>query len=79
MCFEKIIKVSINEFGINPLHYVTLPGYTWQCGLKKIGINLQLLQSKGLILTLENNIHGGFSSVMGHGYVRSDEKKGCFI
>ena len=31
--FEKFIKVSVNEFGINPLHCVSLPGYTWQCGL----------------------------------------------
>ena len=32
--FEKFIKVSINEFSINPLYCVSLPGYTWQCGLK---------------------------------------------
>ena len=32
--FEKFIKVSVGEFGINPLYCVSLPGYTWQCGLK---------------------------------------------
>ena len=32
--FEKYIKISVNEFGINPLYCVSLPGYTWQCGLK---------------------------------------------
>ena len=26
--FEKIIKVLVNEFGINPLYCVSLPGYT---------------------------------------------------
>ena len=26
---EKFIKVSVNEFGINPLYCVSLPGYTW--------------------------------------------------
>ena len=59
--FEKYIKVSINEFDINPLYCVSLPGYTWQCGLKYTGINLQTLQDKDLILTLENNIRGGIS------------------
>ena len=54
--FEKFIKVSFNEFGINPLYCVSLPGYTWECGLKYTGINLQILQDKDLILTLENNI-----------------------
>ena len=38
--FEKFIRVSVNEFGINPLYCVSLPGYTWECGLKYTGINL---------------------------------------
>ena len=73
--FEKLIKVSINEFDINPLYCVSLPGYTWECGLKYTGIILQTLQDKDLILTLENNIRGGISSVMGDRYVKSNENK----
>ena len=73
--FEKFIKVIVNEFGINPLYCVSLPGYTWQCGLKDAGINLQTLQDKDIILTLENIIRGGISSVMGDRYLESDEIK----
>ena len=73
--FEKFIKVSVNEFGINPLYCVSLPGYTWQCGLKYTGIKLQTLQDNDLILLLEINIRGGISSVMGDRYVKSDGKK----
>ena len=73
--FEKFIKVSVNEFGINPLYCVSLPGYTWQCGLKYTGINLQTLQDKDMILLLENNIRGGISSVMGDRYIKSDKNK----
>ena len=73
--FEKFIKVSINEFKINPLFCVSLPGYTWQCGLKYTGINLQTLQVKDMILLLENNIRGGISSVMGDRYIKSDQKE----
>ena len=73
--FEKFIKVSIIEFKINPLYCVSLPGYTWQCGLKYTGINLQTLQDKDMILLLENNIRGGVSSVMGDRYIKSDENK----
>ena len=68
--FEKFIKVSYNEFKINPLYCVSLPGYTWQCGLKYTGINLQTLQDKDMILLLENNIRGGVSSVMGDEYIK---------
>ena len=73
--FEKFIKVSINKFGINPLFCDSLPGYTWLCGLKYTGINLQTLQHKDMILLLENNIRGGKGSVMGDRYVKSDENK----
>ena len=54
---------------------MSLPGYTWQCGLKYTGINLQTRQDKDSILTLENNIRGGTSSVMGDRYVKSNENK----
>ena len=57
--FEKFKKVSVNEFGINPLYCVSLQGYTWQCGLKYTEINLHTLQDKDMILLLENNIRGG--------------------
>ena len=58
--FEKFIKVSFNEFGNNPLNCVSLPGYTWECGLKYTGRNLQTLQYKDLILILENTYVGVF-------------------
>ena len=73
--FEKFLKVSVSEFDINPLYCVSLPGYTWQCGMKYTGINLQTLQDKDMILLLENNIRGGISSVMGDRYIQSDENK----
>ena len=73
--FEKFIKIPIEEYGINPLYCVSLPGYTWQCGMKYTDIKLRTLQDKDLILTLENNIRGGISSVMGDRYVQSDNNK----
>ena len=73
--FEKFIKVLVNEFKINLLYCVSLPGCTGQCGLKYTGINLQTLQDKDMFLLLENNIRGGISSVMGDRYIKSDENK----
>ena len=76
--FEEFIKVSFNDLGINPLCCVSLPGYTWQCGLKYTGINLQTLQDKDMILLLETTIHRGVSSIMDNRYVKSDENKKIF-
>ena len=73
--FEKYIKVSVNEYGINPLYCVSLPAYTWQCGLNYTGIYLQTLDDKGLILTLENNLRCGISRVMRDRYVKADKNK----
>ena len=73
--FEKFIELSINQYDINPLYCVSLPGYTWHCGMKYTDINLQTLQDKDMILLIESNIRGGISSVMGDRYVRSDENK----
>ena len=73
--FQKFIKVSVIKFDFDPLYCVSLPGYTWQCGLKYTGIKLQTLQDTDMIWFLENNFRGGLSSVLCDRYVKSDEKK----
>ena len=73
--FEKFIKVSVIEFSFSPLYCVSLAGYSWQCGSKYTGINLQTPQDKDMILLLENNMRGGISSVLSDRYVKSDDNK----
>ena len=72
---EKFLKVSFEEYGINPLYCVSLPGYTYQCALKYTDIKLQTLQDEDFILLLENILRGGLTSVMGDRHVKSDENK----
>ena len=67
--------MSQYRFGISPLYFVSLPGYTWECGLKYTNMKLQTLQDKDMILLLENGIRGGISGVMGDRYVKSDKDK----
>ena len=40
---EKFVKVSFEEYGINPLYSVSLPSYTYQCALKYTNMKLQTL------------------------------------
>ena len=70
-----MLKFFFVEFDINLIYYVSVPGNTWQSGLKFIDIKLQTLQDEELILTLEKSIRGGISSVMGDRYVVSDDNK----
>ena len=73
--FEIFMKVSKKKFGINTLLCVSLPGYTWEFGLKFTNFKLEALQDKEIILTLENNTRGFISSVIGDRYVNSHRKK----
>ena len=43
--------------------------------MKYTGINLQTLQDKDLSLTLQNNVRGDISTVMGDRFVKIDENK----
>ena len=73
--FENFLIVSINEFDINRLYSVSLPGYTRHCGLKYTDVRLETLQDKDMILLLENIIRVGIRSVMGDIINESDENK----
>ena len=75
MYLKNFLKVSDEQFKINPLYCISLPRYTWECGLKYTNIKLQTLQDKDMVLLLENNIRGGISSLMDDRYVKSDENK----
>ena len=73
--FEKIVKVSINKLGINPLYCVSPPAYTRQRGLKYTDIVLQALQDQYMILIIEQINRGGIGSLMGDRYVKLDDHK----
>ena len=67
--FGKFLKVSVEEFDINPTYCVSLSGFKYP------NIGLQTLQDKDTILIIENNLRGDISSVMDNCYVKSDEKE----
>ena len=58
-----------------PLYCASLSGYAWLCGLKNTDIKLKTTQDKELILVLKIIFRGNVSSVMGHRYVKLDDKE----
>ena len=70
--FGKFIKVSISEFGINPLYHISLPGTTWSNGLKYTKAELELIKNVDLFQLFESGIRGGLSGVFGDRYIESD-------
>ena len=45
-CMNEYVKLSMREFKLNPLHYVCLPGYSFDCWLMSSGVTLDTLQDK---------------------------------
>jgi hypothetical protein len=72
-CFEKFRDVNMKNFKIDPCHCYSVPGLTWQGGLKFTKIKLDLLDNVDDVLFFEKSIRGAFSGVMGSRYAYADE------
>ena len=58
------VNRSKNEFGLNPLHHVIVPVYSYDCWLMSRGVTLDTLQDK---LFLDDSIEakwGGLCGIM---------------
>ena len=45
-CKKEYVKLSMKEIDLNPLHNVSLPGYSFDCRLLSSGVALDTLQDK---------------------------------
>ena len=46
---NEYVKLSMKEFSLNPLHYVSLPGYSFDSWLISSGVTLYTLQDKQML------------------------------
>ena len=59
--FENFREKSIQSYGLDPAHYYTLPGYTWDCMLKHTRVIFELLTDIDMVMLIERGIRGGLS------------------
>lgn len=59
--FENFRNNSIRLYGLDPAHYYTLPGYSWDCLLKYTGVRIELLTSIDQLMFVERGLRGGIS------------------
>ena len=64
-CMNEHVKLSMKEFGLNPLHYVSLPGYSFDCWLMSSGVTLDTLQDKEMLDDFVEAKRGGICGIMG--------------
>ena len=62
---NEYVKLSMKEFGLNPLHYVSLPGYSFAGWLTSSGVSLDTLQDKQMLDDFVETKRGGICGIMG--------------
>ena len=68
-CMNVYVKLSMKEFKLNPLHYVSLPGYSFDCWLMSSGETLDTLQDKQMLDDFVGAKRGGICGIMGDRYI----------
>ena len=68
-CMNEYVKLSMKELKLNPLHYVSLPGYSFDCWLMSSGVTLDTLQDKQMLDNFVGAKRGGICEIMGDRHI----------
>ena len=69
--FENFRQTCIMDYGLDPAHYYTLPGFTLDARLKFTEQELDVFTDSEKFLFIEKSIRGGIS-VLSHRYVKAN-------
>jgi len=61
--FENFRKMSLETYGLDPVHYCSLPGLSWDAMLKYTNVHLDLITDPDMYQMVEDNIRGGISNI----------------
>ncbi|XP_058029287.1 uncharacterized protein LOC131193286 [Ahaetulla prasina] len=61
--FETFRKTCMQQYDLDPAHYYSIPGLSWDALLKKTGVELELLTDHDQYLFIEKGKRGGISMV----------------
>ena len=61
--FENFRNLRQEQYGLDPAHYYTSPGLSWDALLKKTGVELDLFTDLEMYLFVERGMRGGISMV----------------
>ena len=63
--FEQFRSTCMVHYGLDPAHYYTAPGLSWDAMLKMTEVELELLTDVDMHLFVESGIRGGVSMISG--------------
>ena len=70
--FEKFISVCLKDYGLDPCHYFSSPGLSWEAMLKMTGVRLEKIDDIDVHLFSEKGMRGDVSYISKR-YSKSDE------
>ena len=71
--FEKFIDTFLKFYGLDPCHYFSSPGLSWDAMLKMTGIKLEKKSDIDKYLFIEKGLGGGISYVVKR-YAKANNK-----
>lgn len=71
--FEYYRELSMETYGLEPAHYIGLPSFTWQAGLKETKVKLQNITDENIYMFFEKMKRGGVS-VISHRYAKANNQ-----
>ena len=72
--FEKFRSMSQQSYGLDPVHYYSLPGLSWDAALKFSTVKLDLIVDIDMYQMVERGLRGGVSMIS-HRYVEASESR----
>ena len=61
--FEKFIDTCLKFYGLDPCHYFSSPGLSWDAMLKMTGVKLEKIFDIDMYLFIEKGLRGGISYI----------------
>ena len=71
--FEKFIDTCMKFYGLDPCHYFSSPGLSWDAMLKMTELELEKISGIGKYLFLEKGLRGGISYIVKR-YAKANNK-----
>ncbi|CAB4013255.1 Gastrula zinc finger [Paramuricea clavata] len=71
--FEDFRRVCLDAYKLDPAHYISAPGLSWDAMLKRTGVKLDLLSNVDMYQFIEKGMRGGVSYI-GHRYAKANNK-----
>ena len=64
--FENFREICLNSYGLDPAHYVSSPGLSWDAMQKMTGVSLDLISDVDMQNFIEKGLRGGISTITHH-------------